>query len=524
MDTCAYRESMSPVVLLGLRQPHRLELRLIPSISRAVDSDIRTKSIVGILDIPVKELCALMIHTLLAYTSSGWLCSALHQCVLHALLCPSVSGIEIGKIIGVFGNDTAQPHNCTICHPVTDTRVVMGFVAGFATTVYLTLGLQNLLGSPKRAIVERAEEMGVEDDNIPLTERHLSNTNPSETPFESSGESIALPGRAHDPTSIRSTRSPPESTPIATALTTPRQDPLPLTRSQHWATYMEAHLDILTYAFLFLVIGLPLYYATTLTFPAHLSLSILSYFLASSLPAAYTRVIHPVLLSSAITILGIYLLALSHRQTLNSALHDYTTKTRYSQVFSGKAQHLPLPGAGDILSSLLDVSIVALALPMYNYRRELRRHFLSIILPNIVLAVAFLFGYPAICNALAISPARSLSFASRSLTLALATPATQNLGGDLQLVAVLCIMSGVMGALLGPSLLSLMKVPESDYVTRGVAMGANGSAIATAVLLGQDPRAAALSSLSMSVLGTVTVGLSSVPPIVGAVKDLVGLE
>jgi putative effector of murein hydrolase len=58
------------------------------------------------------------------------------------------------------------------------------------------------------------------------------------------------------------------------------------------------------------------------------------------------------------------------------------------------------------------------------------------------------------------SPSRSLSFPSRSLTLALATPATQNLGGDLGLVAVLCILSGILGVLIGPQLLDLLGIPQ----------------------------------------------------------------
>lgn len=62
-----------------------------------------------------------------------------------------------------------------------------------------------------------------------------------------------------------------------------------------------------------------------------------------------------------------------------------------------------------------------------------------------------------------------------------------------------------------------------DYVTRGVTLGGNSSAIATALLLLSDPRAAALSSLSMSLFGIITVVLTSVPPIVTAIRSLVGL-
>jgi len=62
-----------------------------------------------------------------------------------------------------------------------------------------------------------------------------------------------------------------------------------------------------------------------------------------------------------------------------------------------------------------------------------------------------------------------------------------------------------------------------DYVTRGVTLGGSSSAIATAVLLQSDPRAAALSSLSMSLFGIITLALTSVPAIVKAVDSLVGL-
>ena len=64
-----------------------------------------------------------------------------------------------------------------------------------------------------------------------------------------------------------------------------------------------------------------------------------------------------------------------------------------------------------------------------------------------------------------------------------------------------------------------MKIID-DYITRGVTLGANSSAMATALLV-SDPRAAAFSSLSISLFGTVTVALVSVPPVVRIVADLV---
>lgn len=83
-------------------------------------------------------------------------------------------------------------------------------------------------------------------------------------------------------------------------------------------------------------------------------------------------------------------------------------------------------------------------------------------------------------------------------------------------------MSGILGVLIGPAFLKWLRIPDDDYITRGVTLGSNSSAIATALLLVSDPRAAALSSLSMSIFGTVLVAMTSVPPVVGIVRGLVG--
>jgi putative effector of murein hydrolase len=99
-----------------------------------------------------------------------------------------------------------------------------------------------------------------------------------------------------------------------------------------------------------------------------------------------------------------------------------------------------------------------------------------------------------------------------------------------------------MGVLVGPQLLDLLKIPQGetcptlltvgidahfldlldDYITRGVTLGGNSSAIATALLLVTDPRAAAFSSLAMGLFGAITVALTSVPAVADIVAHLAG--
>jgi len=346
-------------------------------------------------------------------------------------------------------------------------------------TAYMVRGLKLILGLSKRATTERAEEMGHEDDEIPLSQsRHGSQSSDAapfgtQSAFPSISESfhnpasnLNAPERAQDPSEIRGTGGPPVgefTTQDQERMGHVQQAPLPLTRPQRWAAFGSANLDRITYAVLFLFVGLPIYYTTGYAMPAQLTFNILAYFAALALPTRWRQFLHPVLVSSAITVLAIWILGLVRGDGLQEVLAVYKTNTKYLQLWKGQ-KGLAAPGAGDVFGSILDASIVALALPMFQYRKELRQHFFAIVIPNVVISIGSLFGYPTLCYAIGISSRRSLAFAARSLTLALATPAVSNINGDLNTVAALCIMSGILGVLTGPRILQWLRIPEGNII------------------------------------------------------------
>ena len=345
----------------------------------------------------------------------------------------------------------------------------------FVLTAYITRGLQKLLGTSKRALTERAEEMGAEDDNIPLADATRSRQESQvtlgsiqseiPTPSRIDDHNLSMPLRTQDPDLIRGTGGPPEAViPPMPPSQSVAQSPLPFTRPQRWATLINQNFDRLTWL-LILLISLPIYYTIGYAMPTQLSFNVLAYFAALALPAQYRQFLHPVLVSSAVTIMGIWAFGALRGDILRTILLAYRSRTRYLDLWYG-AHHLPLPGAGDIFSSVLDASIVALAIPMYSYRFELRRHFLAIIIPNISISIASLFGYPVLCYAIGVSAERSLAFAARSLTLALATPAVVNLGGDVNTGAALAIMSGISGVLVGNRILKWLKIPEGTSLSK----------------------------------------------------------
>ncbi|CAM1509118.1 Fc.00g028570.m01.CDS01 [Cosmosporella sp. VM-42] len=434
-------------------------------------------------------------------------------------LSPPIGVIEVFKIIAVF---------------------IIGFFIMMLLAAYLTRALQLLLGNPKRAESARAEELGTRTPDIPFSANNTPPLSGFNTPDLSRRTSFSQAGSVVPLVPVSESR--PQSPPqlrlqehhyanghtlenAAEALSRPdypSQIPLPPPRAEQWAARISANLDLSTFIALFFLVGIPLYYGTGYAMPIQLSVNILAYFAAISLPASWRQYLHPVLVCSLFTVLILWSLAAIRNDSLSDALHAYRTGAKYLQLWENTTSHT-LPGAGDVFGTLLDASIVALALPMFQYRRELRSHFLSIVIPNVVISVGSLFAYPPLCFAIGIAADRSLAFASRSLTLALAVPATENLGGDVNTVAALAIISGILGVVFGQRILAFLRIPEDDYVTRGVTLGVNSSAIATAVLLRTDPRAAALSSLSMSLFGTVTVLFTSIPPVAAIIRSLVGL-
>lgn len=458
-----------------------------------------------------------------------------------------INGEQIGALAGVF---------------------IVGYFVQFAVTGYSCMVVQWLsrmlraksTRSTGSYVVENTEKMEIPIQEpsvttLPALNSGLTTPSRKEHEEQESTEDHQSPSQSPDP--IMESVAPSELE--RNSAITPEKDPS-TEKKRQWRALLLKNIDRLTWFSLFLVIGLPVYYATRYTMPIFLCINILCFQGANAVPPKIKRIAHPVLVCALFTILLIWGFAVSGGLTLFSGLDLYKTGNSYMEYLRG-APGLPRPGAGDILASLLDASIVSLAMPMYQYRRELRHYFASIFLPVVFLTIPSLFGYPPLCFSLGISATISLAVAPRSVTLALAQLSTENLGGNTSAISVIAVVSGISGPIFGPTILRMLRIPESkswyskvfthwfylwhqwklglllsyivcyaksvanysteDFVTWGVVLGANSSAIATAMLLERDRRAAALSSLSLSLFGILFVILTVIPPVATYVRSLV---
>ena len=92
-----------------------------------------------------------------------------------------------------------------------------------------------------------------------------------------------------------------------------------------------------------------------------------------------------------------------------------------------------------------------------------------------------------------------MSLATKSVTMPIAMPVAEQIGGIASLAAVLVMLTGVVGTALGPSLLNWAKIIHP--AARGLSYGMNSHAIGTSHALLESEECGAFAALAMILLG-----------------------
>jgi len=155
------------------------------------------------------------------------------------------------------------------------------------------------------------------------------------------------------------------------------------------------------------------------------------------------------------------------------------------------------------LMSMLGPVTVAFALPIFEQRAVIRRHW-HVLLAGVLMgnAMAMLTAW-GLATALHLSGAMRLSLLPRSVSTPFAMAVSGDIGGIPDLTAVFVVLTGVFGAMLGELLLAWL--PLRSALARGAlfGMGAHGAGVAQARRVGKEE--GAIASLVM-----ILAGLSNV--------------
>lgn len=183
------------------------------------------------------------------------------------------------------------------------------------------------------------------------------------------------------------------------------------------------------------------------------------------------------------------------------------TGTSYDDYFEG----------GQFVHFLLGPATVALAVPLYQQFSRLRQLWLPVTI-SLVCGVTIAAGSSiGLAWLLGGSTEIQMSLAPKSATAPVAMGISEKIGGLPSLTAVLVVITGITGAVLGTKLFEWLRV--TDDTAKGIAMGVAAHGIGTARAFQVSPQMGAFSGLAMALSAFATALL--VPWLVDLMQFLV---
>ncbi|MCB1491527.1 MAG: LrgB family protein [Rhodobiaceae bacterium] len=168
------------------------------------------------------------------------------------------------------------------------------------------------------------------------------------------------------------------------------------------------------------------------------------------------------------------------------------TGTEYGTYFDG----------AQFVHFLLGPATVALAVPLYRQFSRVRQSAVAILVSIVTGSATAMLSAIAIGTLMGAAPNVVLSLAPKSVTTPVAMGIAEQIGGLPSLTAVLVIVTGILGAMLGPPVLNLLRI--RDWRARGLAIGTASHGIGTARALQVNEVAGAFAGLAMGLNALAT--------------------
>jgi putative effector of murein hydrolase len=228
-----------------------------------------------------------------------------------------------------------------------------------------------------------------------------------------------------------------------------------------------------------------------------------------------TKIVHPLVSSTAITLLMTYFIGLVTGTSFLQTVRKY----KVGSIAPMKT------GAGDILLYLLGPSVVSFAWPMFSRRKVIVDNLLPVVTSMIVASVGGLFGTAAFVRLIAVGGTRvgsrmlRVSLIPRTVTTPLAIAIANILGGDISIAAAAVVLTGIFGATIGGSFLTSLGI--HDPVSRGMAIGAAAQGVGVASFI-NEKEAYPFAAISMVLTAVAATALISIPAIKATLLNIVG--
>lgn len=157
------------------------------------------------------------------------------------------------------------------------------------------------------------------------------------------------------------------------------------------------------------------------------------------------------------------------------------------------------------LMAMLGPVTVAFALPIYQQRTMIRRHWKILGACVLVGSTTAIISAWTLATLLHLSPDLRLSLTPRSITTPFAMTVSDEVGGVPQLTAVFVIMTGICGSIFGQLVLRLL--PLRSAMARGALYGMSSHGVGVSRAREIGPEEGAIAGLVMVLAGLINVAV-----------------
>jgi len=168
------------------------------------------------------------------------------------------------------------------------------------------------------------------------------------------------------------------------------------------------------------------------------------------------------------------------------------SKTDYATYFEG----------AQFVHFLLGPTTVALAVPLYRQFERVKRSLFAILISLLIGSTTSVVTAVTIALLFRVENLSLISVAPKSVTAPVAMGISEQLGGLPSLTAVIAIITGITGAIIGPIIMNRMKI--TDWAARGLAIGTASHGIGTARAIQINELSGAFSGLAMGINALAT--------------------
>ncbi|SUC10102.1 murein hydrolase regulator LrgB [Pasteurella canis] len=154
------------------------------------------------------------------------------------------------------------------------------------------------------------------------------------------------------------------------------------------------------------------------------------------------------------------------------------------------------------LNNLLGISIVALAVPLYEQLHQISRHWQQILSVTFLASLFSMISGAILAFILGATPDIVATVLPKSVTTPIAMAIAESLGGIPSIAAVGVVLAGLQGSVLGLWVLRTLKIKHSESL--GLAIGSISHALGTVTCMESDQKAGSYSSIALVLCGIIT--------------------